>query len=89
MPKENWAKRLLKVQETVFQSQSVWTDLETQGTGRLNYIIDLLPAYLNVNRNILRLLDGWTNFPFTTVKPSVIISNKLVYKTCFTSCRMT
>ena len=38
--------------------------------------------------NILRLFDGLANFPLNTgeIKRSVIISNKPVYKICFTSC---
>ena len=39
--------------------------------------------------NISRLFDGWANFLSPEVKRSVIISNKLAYTSCLTSCRTT
>ena len=43
------------------------------------------PAY-NLVHNILNISDGWANLPFATSERSVIISNKLVYTSCLTSC---
>ena len=40
--------------------------------------------------NILRLFNGWANFPFTTSETKgIIISNNLVYTSCLTSCQTT
>ena len=43
----------------------------------------------NYGHNIMRTFDVLLDFPFTTSKRSLIISNKLVYTCCFTSCRTT
>ena len=39
--------------------------------------------------NILILIDAWAIFLLPQEKRNVIVSNKLVYTSCFTSCRTT
>ena len=55
---------------------------------QFSFIKDWQQTYNHVH-NILRLFDGWAIFLSPQVKRSVIISNKLVYMGCLTSCRTT
>ena len=43
----------------------------------------------NHGHNIMKIFDVLPNFPFTTSERSLIISDKLVYTSCLTSCRTT
>ena len=55
---------------------------------RWNGFGHLFPSYNHV-QNILRLFDGSQILLLPQVKRTVILSNKLVYTSCLTSCRTT
>ena len=55
---------------------------------QFSFVRDWPETYNHVH-NILRLFDGWAIVLSPQVKRSVIISNKLVYMGCLTSCRTT
>ena len=38
--------------------------------------------------NILRLFDGWVNFSLLQAKENLLISNKLVYRSCRVASRV-
>ena len=45
--------------------------------------------YVHYPQHILWLFDGWANLPSTTSVTNMIISSKLEYTSCFTSCPTT